>query len=41
VVFALAERSGRRRAATRDPTPHAAGVGGAPGEDAEAWRTGV
>ena len=41
VVFALAERSGRRRAETRDPAAHAVGVGGAPGEDAEAWRTGV
>ena len=41
VVFALAERSGRRRAETRDPAAHPAGVGGAPGEDAEAWRAGV
>ena len=41
VVFALAERSGRRRAETRDGAAHAAGAGGAPGEDAEAWRTGV
>jgi hypothetical protein len=41
VVFALAERSGRTRAETRDAAAHAAGGGVAPGEDAEAWRAGV
>ncbi len=44
VVFALAERSGRRRAVARgaDRAEGADGAeGGAPGGDAEAWRAGV